>query len=87
MLPARPSAMEPFNRVEIGMTLAEVQGVFSHEGTQFFVSPDGRKQSWEWKVDEQTTMYIDFNDGMVETKALTRLDTFLDKVRRWVHPD
>ena len=87
MLPPRPSAAEVFNRVEIGMTLAEVQRIFSHEGTQLALSPDGRKQTWEWKVDEQTTMYIDFYDGMVENKALTRLDSFLDKVRRWLRFD
>jgi hypothetical protein len=87
MLPPRPSATEVFNRVEIGMTLAEVQRIFSHEGTQLVLTPDGRKQTWEWKVDEQTTMYIDFYDGMVDTKALTRRDAFLDKVRRWLHLD
>jgi hypothetical protein len=90
MLPPRPphpSAIETFNRVEIGMTLAEVQGIFSHEGTQLVLTPDGRKQTWEWKVDGQTTMYIDFYDGMVDGKAMTRLDTFLDKLRRWLHLD
>jgi hypothetical protein len=88
MLPARPGVTKAnFDRIEKGMTFAEVEKIFGQ--------PPAEEQ-WGnifiWRIAERKgeAIVIFDNDGMViEQRGYWRAgdETFQDKLRRWLHLD
>ena len=99
MLPPRPGITKAsFDRIEIGMTLAEVEEIFGGKGrkgigietidaTGKVVAPSLYGMTYEWMDDTKSlNAEIEFVENCVFDKTWTSFnETILDKIRRWLH--
>jgi hypothetical protein len=82
MLPPRPGVTKAnFDRIEKGMTRVEVEAIFRRvfqdmvEGDKAFLQADDGSETW-----------IRFQGDCVDEKGWHDWhETFLDKIRRWLH--
>ena len=76
-----------FDRIEKGMTSAEVEALFGGEGWNYRVG--GTDKDWNgflWRGDDDSAANIEFINHCVARKYWVNSDeTFLDKIRRWLH--
>ena len=82
VLPSRPGVTKAnFERIEEGMTKAEVEGIFGREGKM-----GGVKLWMFWEADDGSEAGIAFIDDCVVSKRWhDSTETILDKIRRWLH--
>jgi hypothetical protein len=87
MMPPSPGVTKAnFNRIEKGMTKAEVVQIFGGRGRPFL----GDDESWMlWEADDGSWVTIVFKDDGIADKHWQRWydsdKTLLDKLRRWLH--
>jgi len=68
--------MENFDRIEIGMTLAEVESIFGQPGVDKTVrdersnAPDGT--AMEWKAGKKSIVVVLFNDEVIQKQRMGR---------------
>ena len=68
-----------FDRIEIGMTKAQVEKIFGGEGE---LGADG----CTWHADDGSFAFVWFiDDRVLRVQWLSSHDTFFDKIRRWLH--
>ena len=81
MLPAGPGVTKAnFDRIEKGMTLAEVKEIFGREGKE---AP--REPGYYWYADDGSVAAVGFDGGCVTEKVwFNTHEPVLDKIRRWV---
>lgn len=79
MLPPRPGVTKAnFDRIEKGMTKAQVEEIFGGEG---------QKTEWGryWKSDDGSGAFFQFRDHcVVYGEWYDSHETILDKIRRWL---
>ncbi len=84
MLPPRPGVTKAnFDRIEKGMTRAEVEQIFDGKGemARLHAIVEGN-----WGADDGSFAIIEFLEGCVVRKSWHDSDeTILDKIRRWLH--
>jgi hypothetical protein len=83
MLPPSPGVTRAnFDRIQEGMTTAEVEEIFGQKGVPLW-SP----RALLWASDDGSEVDVDFGVvGCVQTKIwVSSNETFLDKLRRWLH--
>jgi hypothetical protein len=112
MLPPRPGVTKTnFDRIETGMTRAEVEDIFGGKGKEwpeFWMRSDAdilkgmttqeireidsrERQGWDrfimrWDAnDEAQAGILIQNDCVVAKQWFDSNETFLDKIRRWLH--
>jgi hypothetical protein len=83
ILPPRPDEMKTkFDRIQDGMTMAEVEQIFGEKGV--FVGR-GRAIVF-WKADDGSAAFVEFREDCVTGKEWAdSKETILDKIRRWLH--
>lgn len=95
ILPSRPGVTKAnFDRIQVGMTRAQVEEIFGREGkrnrvwmrgienTMFFVIQD------EWVAEDSSAALVAFSfpdDYVIETEWHDSTETILDKIRRSLH--
>ena len=89
MLP-RPGVTESaFNRIQEGMTRAEVEGIFGRPCDKVWVSERRSYKTDVWYYDEgrQFSVRIRFIDERVYASVNHYIppDALSDKIRRWLH--
>jgi hypothetical protein len=86
MLPpnTRPGVTKAnFDRIEIGMTMAEVEEILGGKGKSF---DEDDKAFMYWDADDGSLATIRFVDNCVPDKTWYDSDeTIPDKIRRWLH--
>jgi hypothetical protein len=90
MLPPRPGVTKAnFERIRKGMTVEEVKEVFGE--THFRIGPAWGKNTWVsfWSDSKRSAAVCFDDDGcVIETQwRLIASETFLEKLRRWLHLD
>ena len=82
MLPPSPGVTKAnFDRIEKGMTKAEVEQIFGEKGEW-----DAEIDRLVWQADDGTWACVWFIDGCVtQTNWLNPNETLLEKIRRWLH--
>jgi hypothetical protein len=84
MLPPRPGVTKAnFDRIQEGMTMMEVEEIFGREGNQA-----SRGRTVFWGADDGSGAAIGFgmsHDCVVGKHWHDSNETFLDKIRRWLH--
>ena len=83
MLPPRPGVTKAnFDRIEKGMTKAQVEEIFGREGVPLWTP-----RALLWASDDGSEVEVDFGVvGCVQTKIwVGSNETILDKIRRWLH--
>jgi hypothetical protein len=86
MMPPRPGVTKAnFDRVEKGMTRAEVEEIFGEKGDVWYgVAQVG--QAMLWTARNGSTAIVEFVDECVAIKQWTDSnETLLAKIRRWLH--
>jgi hypothetical protein len=80
MLPPRPGVTRAnFDRIEMGMTEAEVEEIFGGKGKQ-------EQCGCVWNAYDGSWSTMTFDHDCVDTKRWTDSDnTFLHRIRRWLH--
>jgi hypothetical protein len=78
-----------FDRIEIGMTKAEVEAIFGERSTfEAFVKPSSDRYSWQSDGGAQAWVYTTAGDNAVRNKVwLESAETIPNKIRRWLHFD
>jgi hypothetical protein len=72
-----------FDRIQEGMTKAEVEGIFGREGIMLGIE---RPVMVLWETSDGSRTCITFKDNCVRDKNWNDSDeTTLDKIRRWLH--
>jgi hypothetical protein len=79
-----------FDRIQGGMTLAEVKEIFGRKADESmrYVAYGKVKQETEriWAADDGSAAFVEFRDDCVTGKEWAGFnETFLDKIRRWLH--
>ena len=70
-----------FDRIQEGMTKAEVEQIFGEKGKW-----DAETDRLVWQADDGTWACVWFIDGCVtQTNWLNPNETLLEKIRRWLH--
>jgi hypothetical protein len=89
LIPQSSITKAKFNRIEKGMTLAEVENVFGESGRLFaFDNVNGRKTQIAWWIDVDAMTEIEFVDDRVAFSrfiVIGSTETFPKKLRRWLH--
>jgi hypothetical protein len=103
LLPPSPGVtLTKFNRIERGMTVAEVEEIVGRKGEVVRAFRAGLRLRWheeaeetqlgdatlngDWAVDDRSFAIIEFFNGRVTNKRwVTSDETFLAKLRRWLH--
>ena len=83
MLPPSPGVTKAnFDRIQEGMTKAEVEEIFGGKGVPLWTS-----RELLWASDDGSEVEVDFGVvGCVQTKIwVSSNETILDKIRRWLH--
>ena len=85
MLPPSPGVTKAnFDRIETGMTLAEVEAIFERKGVLGW-SGEG-VSIYSWEAYDGSSASVEFSNDCVDVSAWTDPnETFLDKIRRWLH--
>jgi hypothetical protein len=85
MLPPRPGVTKAnFDRIEKGMTRAEVNEVFGQEGWSYSIPRLRRFHIWRHQDGAHAT--LSFHDGRVTSMGWQHsTETIPDKLRRWLH--
>jgi hypothetical protein len=85
MLPPRPSVMKAnFDRIEVGMTGAEVHAVLGDPHQLF--GPEGPATWGHWRHSDGSSITINFSGTKVVRKQFhSSTETIPDKLRRWLH--
>ena len=86
IIPPRPGVTKAnFDRIERGMTKAEVEAIFGERGNWW----DGAAQMGQamcWTAKDGSGAVVEFVDECVEIKQWADShETILDKARRWLH--
>jgi hypothetical protein len=77
---------EKFDRIEIGMTVAEVETILGGTGLPFHGSDRMHLETFVWPDDDGSLAFIDVSDNLVTNKKWQPSnETILDKLRRWLH--
>jgi hypothetical protein len=87
MLPPRPGVTKGnYDRIEKGMTKAEVEEIFGEEGIHRFQFDEGQDAS-QWWGDDFSRATVFFINDHVEEKSWRRAsnESALDIIRRWLH--
>jgi hypothetical protein len=92
MIPPRPGVTKAnYDRIETGMTKAEVEEIFGGKEIDLLAAPM-KNRSWDvfgrsvWTADDGSEAWISFGDDCVYQKRwYESAETFLDKLRRWLH--
>jgi hypothetical protein len=87
LLPSRGITKARLDRIQNGMTLAEVEQVFGRPADDEWVSPVSDKQVWKyWERDENSigVAGVCFFEKRVVDTTWTGEETFLDKFRSWL---
>jgi hypothetical protein len=89
LLPGRPGVSKAnFDRIEDGMTLAEVQAIMGRLPDIVFDMPDDEiagRTLFVWNHADSSHASIRFNGDKVTSKTFTpSTETFTDKLRRWL---
>ena len=81
MLPLRPGVTKRnFDRVEIGMTMVQVEEIFGGKGQRLPDTP-----YIGWAAGDLSGAIVTFRHGGVVAKDwVDNPETFLDKIRRWL---
>jgi hypothetical protein len=84
MLPPRPVITKGnFDRIQEGMTKAQVEEIFGREG---FISNYSGTDHRIWVADDRSQAVIFFSDdGVTDKDWEDSNETFLDKIRRVLH--
>jgi hypothetical protein len=79
MMPPRPGVTKAnFDRIRVGMTLAEVEAILG----QSDLGEWGRL----WLASDGSYALIEFwDDGVISKRWFDSNETILDKIRRWLH--
>jgi hypothetical protein len=94
MSPPRPGVTKTnFDRIQEGMTKAQVQEMLGQDGefTGGFTVVDRQeaqiaKAEFAWRADDGSVVFIMFVEGCVAAKYWSDSnETILDKIRRWLH--
>jgi hypothetical protein len=85
MLPPRPGVTTVnYDRIERGMTRAEVEEIFGREGRPF--AKDGDTVFLDWREDDGSGAVIGFShDCVVFKRWFDSNESYLDKIQRWLH--
>ncbi len=87
LLPARPTVTKAnFDRIDTGMTLAEVEQILGKKGELALNETQNQDRLTVWAADDGSKAYICSSDDCV-TIALwnSSNETLLEKIRRWLH--
>ena len=86
MLPSSPGVTKAkFDRIEIGMTKIEVEEIFGEKGIIVKVEK-GEAPCLYWNAGDGAEVWIRFSDDCVNGDMTWSADeTFLDKIRSWLH--
>jgi hypothetical protein len=85
MLPARPGVTKGnFDRIENGMTLAEVDKIFGKPGSFGNDLPTRTSALSSWRSENDELACIFFDHGIVYDKEWHG-ETIIDRIRRWLH--
>jgi hypothetical protein len=84
MIPPSPGVTKAnFDRIEKGMTMAEVEEILGGKGKSFH---EDDKALMYWDADDGSLALIRFVDNCVPDKTWYDSDeTIPDKIRRWLH--
>ena len=88
MMPPSPGVTKAnFDRIKEGMTRAEVEEIFGGKGDWRWMVQDWEEKSeWMWGANNGAEAVINFEKNCVTEKQWSGSDeTFLDKIRRWLH--
>ena len=86
ILPPRPSVTKAnFDRIENGMTKAEVEEVFGEKGQPSYGAPQVGEAMF-WTARDGSNAIVEFVDECVAIKQWAdSKETIFDKIRRWLH--
>lgn len=88
LLPPRAgSTKEKFDRIEIGMKLAEVETILGGTGQPFHGFANKKHlETFVWSDDDGSLAFIDVSESLVTDKKWhASTETIFDKLRRWLH--
>jgi hypothetical protein len=87
MLPPCPAVTKAsFDRIQEGMTKAEVEQIFGGEGHGNWGNHPLEGSWYVWIADDGSVAFIHILDGCVRGKEWhDSHETFRDKIRRWLH--
>jgi hypothetical protein len=88
MLPPSPGVTRAnFDRIEKGMTRAEVEEILGEKGDWRWIVQDREEKSeWAWRANDGPEAVINFEmDCVTEKQWSGSNETFPDKIRRWLH--
>jgi hypothetical protein len=72
-----------FDRIEKGMTLAEVQQIFGQDGEgPWFPTESKNRTYWYWDWPKVGIQFLD--NCVIEKEWHNSEETILDKIRRWL---
>ena len=89
VLPPRPGVTKAnFDRIEIGMTLEEVERIFGRPSDMLAgASKDDPTVFRNWLVSLDSGAAVDFRAERVYAKQWQDRSTIFEKIRRWLHLD
>jgi hypothetical protein len=87
MLPPQPGITKAnFDRVKIGMAWAEVDEIFGQAASERSTLGGGLSNLASYGGDHGVSAHIDYCDDVVTRKEwIDSMETFTDKLRRWLH--
>ena len=87
MFPLRPGVTKAnFDRIEEGMTRAQVEEFFGRPGTVIRHDGPGGKAAITWEADDRSGASVGFlNDCVTGAIWNNSPETVPDKIRRWLH--
>jgi len=87
MLPARPGVTKAnFDRIEKGMTRAQVEEFFGQPGMVIRHDGPGGRAAISWEADDRSGASVGFlNDYVTGAIWNNSPETVPDKIRRWLH--
>lgn len=86
MLPPRPGVTKAnFDRIQEGMSRAEVEEIFGQEGV-VVSSREGKHKAVRWLAEDGSTAGVLFvEDWLLDKDWHDSNEAILDKIRRWLH--
>ncbi len=88
MLPPRPGVTKAnFGRIQEGMPLADVEGIFGRRGELWgFAGGDRFNWVWRWRAKDKSVVEVMVKSDCVTGKVWQDSDeTFFDKIGHWLH--
>jgi hypothetical protein len=88
LLPPRAGVTkEKFDRIEIGMTVVEVETILGGTGQPFHGFANKKHlETFVWPDDDGSLAFIDVSENLVtDKKWQPSPEKILDKLRRWLH--